>query len=108
MVTPMESFPKTDSDTADGCPGTDVYVDVDVAASAAVAERDTASSASSCRGLRLGRSIMVIMMMDPFHYQRSSRIFSILSVRRLRAPHATDLKKFQNLKSQLFLLSLIG
>lgn len=72
MVTPMESFPKTDSDTADGCPGTDV--DVDVAASAAVAERDTASSASSSRGLRLGRIILVIMMMDPFHYQSSSRI----------------------------------
>ena len=77
MVTPMESFPKTDSDTADGCPGTDV--DVDVAASAAAAERDTASSASSSRGLRLERIIMVIMMMDPFHYQRSSRIVSILS-----------------------------
>jgi hypothetical protein len=84
MVTPMESFPKTDSDTADGCPGTDV--DVDVAASAAAAERDTASSASSSRGLRLGRIIiiMVIMMMDPFHYQSSSRIFSILSILSVR------------------------
>ena len=87
MVTPMESFPKTDSDTADGCPGTNVYVDVDVAASAAVAataERDTASSASSSRGLRLGRIIMVIAMMDPFHYQSSSRIFSILSILSVR------------------------
>ena len=88
MVTPMESFPKTDSDTADGCPGTDV--DVDVAVSAAVAERDTVSSASSCRGLRLGRIIMVIMMMDPFHYQRSSRIFSILSVRQPLAAESTS------------------
>ena len=86
MVTPMESFPKTDSDAADGCPGTDVDVDVDVAASAAAAERDTASSASSSRGLRLGRIIiiMVIMMMDPFHYQSSSRIFSILSILSVR------------------------
>ena len=82
MVTPMESFPKTDSDTADGCPGTDV--DVDVAVSAVVAERATASSASSSRGLRLGRIIMVIAMMDPFHYQSSSRIFSILSILSVR------------------------
>ena len=75
MVTPMESFPKTDSDTADGCPGADVEdVDVDLAASpaaaaaAAAAEKDTTSTSSrGSRGLRLGRTTMVIMMMDPFH-----------------------------------------
>ena len=76
MVTPMESFPKTDSDTADGCPGADVEdVDVDLAASsaaaaaaAAAAEKDTTSTSSrGSRRLRLGRTTMVIMMMDPFH-----------------------------------------
>lgn len=65
MATPMESFPKTDSDTADGCPGTDVDVAASAAAAAA-AERTTTSTRSS-RGLRLER-IMVIMMMDPFHH----------------------------------------
>ena len=75
MVTPMESLPKTDSDTADGCPGADVDVDVDVdvaataaaAAAAAAAEKDTTSASSiGSRGLRLGRTAMMIMMMDPF------------------------------------------